>query len=122
MRVLLADRRFLGAALTISFLNGAVFAYLSGASFVLQGMYGLTPQQYSYAFVLGSLAYVLSGFVSGRLSERWSSTGTLALGIDMPVRSVVVEDLRRWNGQGFIDLTATEYTQLIGRAGRRGKD
>ncbi|MFT0847147.1 DEAD/DEAH box helicase [Actinomycetaceae bacterium L2_0104] len=50
------------------------------------------------------------------------ATGTLALGIDMPVRSVVVEDLRRWNGQGFIDLTATEYTQLIGRAGRRGKD
>lgn len=50
------------------------------------------------------------------------ATGTLALGIDMPVRSVVVEDLRRWDGQGFVDLTATEYTQLIGRAGRRGKD
>ena len=50
------------------------------------------------------------------------ATGTLALGIDMPVRSVVVEDLRRWDGQGFVDLSATEYTQLIGRAGRRGKD
>ena len=50
------------------------------------------------------------------------ATGTLALGIDMPVRSVVVESLRRWDGDGFADLTATEYTQLIGRAGRRGKD
>ncbi len=50
------------------------------------------------------------------------ATGTLALGIDMPVRTVVLEELRRFDGQGFVDLTATEYTQLIGRAGRRGKD
>ncbi|MDY5133059.1 DEAD/DEAH box helicase [Actinotignum urinale] len=50
------------------------------------------------------------------------ATGTLALGIDMPVRTVVLEDLRRWNGQGFVDIGATEYTQLMGRAGRRGKD
>ncbi|WP_083078679.1 DEAD/DEAH box helicase [Actinobaculum suis] len=50
------------------------------------------------------------------------ATGTLALGIDMPVRSVVLEELHRWNGSEFVDLTATEYTQLIGRAGRRGKD
>lgn len=50
------------------------------------------------------------------------ATGTLALGIDMPVRTVVVESLQRWDGDGFVDLSATEYTQLIGRAGRRGKD
>ncbi|QOQ38837.1 DEAD/DEAH box helicase [Trueperella pecoris] len=50
------------------------------------------------------------------------ATGTLALGIDMPVRTVVLEELQRWNGSDFVDLTATEYTQLIGRAGRRGKD
>lgn len=50
------------------------------------------------------------------------ATGTLALGIDMPVRTVVVESLRKFNGQDFVDLSATEYIQLIGRAGRRGKD
>lgn len=50
------------------------------------------------------------------------ATGTLALGIDMPVRTVVLEDLIKWNGQDFVELSATEYTQLIGRAGRRGKD
>lgn len=50
------------------------------------------------------------------------ATGTLALGIDMPVRTVALEELRRWDGTDFVDLTATEYTQLIGRAGRRGKD
>ncbi|WP_311777654.1 DEAD/DEAH box helicase [Trueperella abortisuis] len=50
------------------------------------------------------------------------ATGTLALGIDMPVRTVVLEELQRWNGSDFVPLSATEYTQLIGRAGRRGKD
>lgn len=50
------------------------------------------------------------------------ATGTLALGIDMPVRTVILEDLKKWNGADFVELTATEYTQLIGRAGRRGKD
>lgn len=50
------------------------------------------------------------------------ATGTLALGIDMPVRTVVLEELTRFNGSDFTELSATEYTQLIGRAGRRGKD
>lgn len=50
------------------------------------------------------------------------ATGTLALGINMPVRTTVVESLRRFNGTEFTDLTRIEYTQLIGRAGRRGRD
>ncbi|MDO5723356.1 MAG: DEAD/DEAH box helicase, partial [Flaviflexus sp.] len=50
------------------------------------------------------------------------ATGTLALGINMPVRTTVVESLRRFNGTDFTDLTRIEYTQLIGRAGRRGRD
>lgn len=50
------------------------------------------------------------------------ATGTLALGIDMPVRSVIVESMRRFDGADFVELSGTEYTQLIGRAGRRGKD
>lgn len=85
MGVLLTDRLFLGAALTISLLNGAVFAYLSGATFVLQGIYQMTPQQYSYAFGLGSLAFVVAGFLSGRLSERWSSHATLSIGVSLAV-------------------------------------
>ncbi|QRV03024.1 DEAD/DEAH box helicase [Arcanobacterium phocisimile] len=50
------------------------------------------------------------------------ATGTLALGVDMPVRTVIIEDLIKWNGEDFVAIGATEYTQLIGRAGRRGKD
>jgi ATP-dependent RNA helicase HelY len=50
------------------------------------------------------------------------ATETLALGINMPARSVVLERLVKWNGQAHADVTPGEYTQLTGRAGRRGID
>jgi ATP-dependent RNA helicase HelY len=50
------------------------------------------------------------------------ATETLALGINMPARSVVIEKLSKWNGETHADLTPGEFTQLTGRAGRRGID
>ncbi|MEI2641381.1 MAG: helicase-related protein [Candidatus Nanopelagicales bacterium] len=50
------------------------------------------------------------------------ATETLALGINMPARTVVLERLVKWNGQTHADITPGEYTQLTGRAGRRGID
>ncbi len=50
------------------------------------------------------------------------ATETLALGINMPARSVVIERLTKWNGETHANVTPGEYTQLTGRAGRRGID
>src|SRR4029450_6062548 len=50
------------------------------------------------------------------------ATETLALGINMPARSVVIEKLSKFTGEQHEFLTAGEYTQLTGRAGRRGID
>jgi superfamily II RNA helicase len=50
------------------------------------------------------------------------ATETLALGINMPARSVVIEDLTKFGGGGHQELTPGEYAQLTGRAGRRGID
>ena len=50
------------------------------------------------------------------------ATETLALGINMPARTVVLESVRKWNGSAHVTLTPGEYTQLTGRAGRRGID
>ena len=83
VRRLLGDRRFIGAVLVTGFVNAALFAYLSGATFLLQGVYGLSPQGYSYAFGLNSLGFMVFGFAAGRASERWSEQGTLAVGLVM---------------------------------------
>ncbi|NKX49662.1 DEAD/DEAH box helicase [Arthrobacter deserti] len=50
------------------------------------------------------------------------ATETLALGINMPARTVVLEKLDKFNGEAHVNITAGEYTQLTGRAGRRGID
>ena len=60
-------------------------------------------------------------FVRG-LVKAVFATETLALGINMPARSVVLERLVKWNGESHADVTPGEYTQLTGRAGRRGID
>jgi ATP-dependent RNA helicase HelY len=60
-------------------------------------------------------------FVRG-LCKAVFATETLALGINMPARTVVLEKLSKWNGETHADITPGEYTQLTGRAGLRGLD
>ncbi|WP_067659088.1 DEAD/DEAH box helicase [Nocardia harenae] len=60
-------------------------------------------------------------FVRG-LVRAVFATETLALGINMPARTVVLERLVKFNGEAHAELTPGEYTQLTGRAGRRGID
>ena len=50
------------------------------------------------------------------------ATETLALGINMPARTVVLEKLSKWNGESHVSVSPGEFTQLTGRAGRRGID
>jgi ATP-dependent RNA helicase HelY len=50
------------------------------------------------------------------------ATETLSLGVNMPARSVVIEKLYKFGGERVEPLTPGEYTQLTGRAGRRGTD
>ena len=60
-------------------------------------------------------------FTAGRLKAVFA-TETLALGINMPARTVVLEKLVKFNGEAHVEVTPAEYTQLTGRAGRRGID
>ncbi|MBK8469405.1 MAG: DEAD/DEAH box helicase [Candidatus Phosphoribacter sp.] len=60
-------------------------------------------------------------FTAGRIRAVFA-TETLALGINMPARTVVLERLVKFNGDTHAGLTPAEFTQLTGRAGRRGID
>lgn len=81
MRLLFSDRRFVGAVIAQGFVYAALFAYLSGATYVLQGVYGLSPQGYALAFGLNSAGFMVFGYLAGRASEKWSVMGTLVTGL-----------------------------------------
>ena len=81
MRLLFSDRRFVGSVVAQGFVYAALFAYLSGATYVLQGVYGLSPQGYALAFGLNSAGFMVFGYLAGRASERWSVLGTLVTGL-----------------------------------------
>jgi ATP-dependent RNA helicase HelY len=75
-----------------------------------------------HAGLLPTFKEVVEELFSAGLVKAVFATETLALGINMPARSVVLEKLVKWNGDAHVDVTPGEYTQLTGRAGRRGID
>ncbi len=75
-----------------------------------------------HAGLLPTFKEVVEELFTAGLIRAVFATETLALGVNMPARTVVIERLDKWNGERHADLTAAEYTQLTGRAGRRGID
>jgi ATP-dependent RNA helicase HelY len=75
-----------------------------------------------HAGLLPTFKEVVEELFAAGLVRCVFATETLALGVNMPARSVVIERLDKWNGETHADLTPGEYTQLTGRAGRRGID
>ena len=75
-----------------------------------------------HAGLLPTFKEVVEELFEAGLVRAVYATETLALGINMPARTVVIERLDKWNGENHAALTPGEYTQLTGRAGRRGID
>jgi ATP-dependent RNA helicase HelY len=75
-----------------------------------------------HAGMLPTFKEVVEELFTAGLIRAVFATETLSLGINMPARTVVIERMDKWNGENHADLTAGEYTQLTGRAGRRGID
>ena len=71
IRGLLTQRSFMGYALTAALAFGALFAYISGSSFVLQDVYGLSPQSFSLAFGANGLGLVAGSQINARLVGRF---------------------------------------------------
>jgi ATP-dependent RNA helicase HelY len=72
--------------------------------------------------MLPAFKEVVEELFQKRLVKVIFATETLALGINMPARTVVLEKLEKFNGEARVPITPGEYTQLTGRAGRRGID
>lgn len=75
-----------------------------------------------HAGLLPAFKEVVEELFRRKLVKVVFATETLALGINMPARTVVLEKLEKFNGESRVAITSGEYTQLTGRAGRRGID
>ncbi|MBT1544809.1 DEAD/DEAH box helicase [Curtobacterium aurantiacum] len=75
-----------------------------------------------HAGLLPAFKEVVENLFQRKLLKVVFATETLALGVNMPARTVVLEKLEKFNGEARVPITPGEYTQLTGRAGRRGID
>ncbi len=75
-----------------------------------------------HAGLLPAFKEVVEELFRRKLVKVVFATETLALGINMPARTVVLEKLEKFNGEARVAITSGEYTQITGRAGRRGID
>lgn len=78
---LLTDRLFVGYAVSGAFAFAAMFTYISGSPFVLQDIYGLSPQLFSVVFGTNALGIVAAAQVGGRLTARVPLRRLLAAGL-----------------------------------------
>lgn len=80
---LLRDRLFLGAAFASGLAGAAMFAYIAGATFVLQRIYGMSPQGFSYAFGINALGIMVMSQLGARLARSLPAVQVLGLGLGM---------------------------------------
>ncbi|MBW5447322.1 Bcr/CflA family efflux MFS transporter [Cohnella sp. CFH 77786] len=82
---LLRDRRFVGLALSQGFVMASMFAYISGSPFVLQNLYGASPQMFSVFFAANAIGIVAFGQFTGRTAGRIPEQRLFVTGISMAV-------------------------------------
>ncbi|MBM7590339.1 multidrug effflux MFS transporter [Brevibacillus fulvus] len=78
---LLTDRVFMGFALSQGLVIAAMFAYISGSPFVLQDIYGMSPQMFSLCFAVNGVGIIIAGQMTGRLAARLGEVRLLAAGL-----------------------------------------
>jgi DHA1 family bicyclomycin/chloramphenicol resistance-like MFS transporter len=87
---LLGDRSFMGYALSLGFVLGAMFAYIAGSPFILQDIYGASPQMFSLFFAINSIGIIAASQITGKLAKKISGDRLLAVGIGLAAVSSVI--------------------------------
>ncbi|MCI2417533.1 Bcr/CflA family multidrug efflux MFS transporter [Saccharopolyspora sp. K220] len=101
---LLSDRAFLGFSLSAALAFASMFAYIAGSSFVLQNVYGMSPQLFSVVFGVNSLGIVLVGQLNGRLVARFDPRRLLPVGLGINAVGGVAVAVAAVTGVGLVGL------------------
>jgi DHA1 family bicyclomycin/chloramphenicol resistance-like MFS transporter len=79
--VLVRDRRFMGLTLCFGLFFGAVFSYIAGSPFVLEDIFGLSPQIFGVLFAANAVGLVTASQVGGRVVGRYGPQRLLTIGV-----------------------------------------
>lgn len=82
---LIGDKVFIGYSLTQGFVMAAMFAYISGSPFVLQDIFGLSPQGFSIVFAVNGIGIILATQMTGKLVDKVSETKLLTAGLILAI-------------------------------------
>jgi DHA1 family bicyclomycin/chloramphenicol resistance-like MFS transporter len=108
------DRIFLGYALACGLGMGGMFAYIAGSSFVLQNVYGLSPQIYGLVFALNACGLVAGAQVNGRVAGRIGSPTLLTAGLITMVVSGAVLLVVVTTGGGLAWVITSLFVAMFG--------
>lgn len=112
---LLRDRGFMRAALTAGLSFAALFAYVSGSPFVLQQVYGASPQQFSMFFALNALGLTVLAQVGGRLSGRVRPARLIFTGLVLALAGGVLMLVSATTGLGLAGIVAGLFVMMAGQ-------
>ncbi|SDK49819.1 MFS transporter, DHA1 family, bicyclomycin/chloramphenicol resistance protein [Nonomuraea maritima] len=112
---LLGDRAFMACALTAGLAFAAMFGYISGSPFVLQEVYGATPQQYSLIFGLNAFGLTLTAQVGGRLSGRVSPARLVFTGLAIALVGAVLLLTAALTGLGLWGIVGGLFVIMLGQ-------
>ncbi len=109
------DRVFLGYALACGLAMGGTFAYVAGSSFVLQNVYGLSPQVYGLVFALNACGMVIGAQVNGRFASRFGPSLLLTFGlVTMTVAGAVLLTVVITSTGGLTAVILSLFTLMFG--------
>jgi DHA1 family bicyclomycin/chloramphenicol resistance-like MFS transporter len=82
-RTLIKNRKFMGYALGQGFVSAAMFAYIAGSPFVIQNIFGVSPQMFSLLFAINGLGIIIASQITGRLAGRVNESTLFVAGLTL---------------------------------------
>lgn len=119
---LLRDRTFIGLALCQGFVSAGMFAYISGSPFVLQDIFGVSPQTFGLIFAVNGIGIIIAGQITGRLAGRVSERNLFVSGIALATIGGSTLLIAVVSGAGLILILPTLFivVSCVGIVGTAG--
>ena len=109
------DRVFVGYALTVAFAYASLFGYISGSSFALQDVYGLTATQFSLVFAVNAAGMIVLGLLNARLVRRFPVRRLLVVGLAASTVAAAVLLIAVLTGSSLVAVLAPLFVVVATR-------